>query len=860
MKKVLLVDGNNILHRAYHGLPLLKTSDGRYTNAVFGFLKMLKKVLDSEQPTHVAICFDKGKNTFRHRMFPEYKGQRKPTDPELAEQFPLIREVMALNGYICLESDEYEADDLMGTLAKKAVADGGEAIIFSGDKDLLQVLGDGITVISGKKQLTDLVKTDAVAFHEKYGLEPIRLIDLKGLMGDSSDNIPGVKGVGEKTALKFLTEYETLENLYDHIEDLPKNKMREKLVNDRGSAFLSKELATIITDVPLDLTWDDLVPKTKDYDRLMPLYRDLEFKGYLKELEDERPHDLFSENLFDIAMQERPFDFEIIRDHRSFLKENTLALFNENDTLYLASKNRSVMALSWETDRDAICEILENANIDKICAELKSLYHHCFDFDIHPVSIVDAIEIAAYLDDANLTSYRLSELSRLYLKTDTYLFDEDRFYAETCLIFDLRDVLKKCLEEKNSLALYNNVELPLTAVLADMEHCGIRVDKNTLLQMSEELGEQIDAITEDIYRLAGEEFNINSSKQLSVILFEKLGLPKGKKTKTKTGYSTNSEVLEKLHGAHPVIEKILEYRMLSKLKSTYTDGVGKFISPGENRIHTKFLQTVTTTGRLSSADPNLQNIPVRVEEGRKIRKAFIASDEDHILLAADYSQIELRLLAHFSEDPILISSFLSGEDIHARTAGEIFGVPQGEVTSEMRRAAKAVNFGIIYGISSYGLGNDLGISRKQAQEYIDGYFARYENIKEYLEGTVVKAKACGYAETLMGRRRYLPDLMSKNFNSRSFAERTAMNTPLQGSAADIIKLVMVKLHAALAEQGFESKVILQVHDELILDCPRSEMERVIPFVKEVMEQTVSLRVPLTVDMKAGDNWYHMEKL
>lgn len=858
MKKVLLIDGNNILHRAYHGLPLLKTTDGRYTNAVFGFLKMLHKILEQEQPTHVAVCFDKGKNTFRHKKYPEYKAQRKPTDPELVEQFPLIREVLSLNGYRCLESDDFEADDLMGTLAKKAAAEGDEAVIFSGDKDLLQVLGDHITVVSGKKQLTDLVKVDENNFREKYGLAPIRLIDIKGLMGDTSDNIPGVVGVGEKTALKLLTTYETVENLYDHLEELPKNKLLEKLTRDRDMAFLSKELATIITDVPLSVSWEDLIPREKDFDRLMALYRELEFRGLLKDLEAEQPHDLFSDNLFDMAEKKRPFEIEI-DEKGSFLQSaKEVAVCCDGGALYLADRDFHCTRLSWQNDADRMAEILGDESVKKYCVDLKSLYHHCFDAKISLGGVADAVEIMAYLDEANVASYQSGALAYRYLKYDTFLFEEEKPYAETALLFELAEILYRNLEEKGCLSLYREVELPLVRVLADMEYQGIRVDRDTLQRLSKEMGEELDGIVRRIYDYAGEEFNINSTKQMAVILFEKLELPKGKKTKT--GYSTNNEVLEGLRGFHPIIEEILQYRMLSKLKSTYTDALGKLISPQTGHIHTKFLQTVTTTGRLSSADPNLQNIPVRVEAGRQIRKAFVASDEDHILLAADYSQIELRLLAHFSDDPVLIESFIQQEDIHTRTAGEIFDVPAEEVDGDMRRAAKAVNFGIIYGISSYSLGNDIGVSRKTAQDYIDGYFARYPNVKNYLDQKVADAKAEGYAETLMGRRRYLPDLTSKNYNLRSFAERTAMNTPLQGSAADIIKLVMVKLYEAMENQHLKSKLILQVHDELILDCLKSELDIVKPLLKDVMEHTVSLKVPLTVDMKAGNDWYHMEEI
>lgn len=865
MKKVLLIDGNNILHRAYHGLPLLKTKDGRYTNAVYGFLKMLQKILEQEKPTHVAICFDKGKNTFRHRKYPAYKAQRKPIDPELLEQMPLMREVLEWNGYVCLDSDEYEADDLIGTLAVKTAREGDNAVIFSGDKDLLQVLGDRISVVSGKKQLTDLVKTDESHFREKYGIAPVQLIDLKGLMGDPSDNIPGVMGVGEKTALKLITAYDSVENLYDHIDELPKNKMTEKLVNDKEMAFLSKELATIITDVPLGFSWDDLIPKDKKTDQLRTLYRDLEFRGYLRELEEGKPpvkreqSTASSGNLFDLAaVKEKPFDVKMAGGVKELLNRKEIGVCLGGDYLYLATAENTFCRLLLKEQAAEIAGILSNEQIKKYCADLKEIYHYCFEKGIIPGLMSGAVEIMAYLDDSNCGSYQLSALADRYFKYDTFLFGEEKTAAEAALILPLKEILTKKLTEKDCLALYQDVELPLVRVLADMEYRGIRVDKQTLKQMSGELGAQLEAITERIYQLAGETFNLNSPKQMSVVLFEKMALRHGKKTKT--GYSTNNEVLESLRDVHPIIEEILNYRQLAKLKSTYTDALEKLISDKTGHIHTKFLQTVTTTGRLSSADPNLQNIPIRVEEGRKIRKAFSATDDAHILLAADYSQIELRLLAHFADDPVLIESFINNEDIHTRTAGEIFNVPMEQVDRNMRRTAKVVNFGIIYGISSYSLGNDLGITRKMAQEYIDGYFARYPNVKHYLEHAVAEAREKGYATTLMNRRRYLPDLHSKNFNLRSFAERTAMNTPLQGSAADIIKLVMVRLYDALREGGYQSKMILQVHDELIIDCRKDELDRVKPLLREVMEHTVALRVPLTVDMKAGNDWYQMEKI
>lgn len=859
MKKVLLVDGNNILHRAYHGLPLLHTADGRYTNAVFGFLKMFRKIKAQIQPQYIAICFDKGKHTFRHQMYAGYKAQRKPTDPELVQQFPLIREVMALNGYYCLESDEYEADDLMGTLAKKAAAEGMNAVIFSGDKDLLQVLDDKITVISGKKQLTDFAENTVATFREKYDLEPIQLIDMKSLMGDASDNIPGIRGVGEKTALKYLSKYGTLESFYDHVDELPKGKTKEKILADRENAFLSKKLATICTEVPLDITWEDLIPGEKDYDKLSTLYRELDFRNELDDLKKEMPRESeYSYNLFDMEVKNRPFEI-VIESTPDFLKQyQRIGLWAEKDRLIAATEDYHALFLSPEKDEETIRSIFANTTLKKYCADLKSLYHFALEHRLELKGVEDAVEILAYLDDPEQSSYQTSRLCFRYLKQDTYLFEEDRPLAETALIPSLCDKLREKLSEKDCLSLYTDVELPLVRVLANMEHQGIRVDRKTLIEISSSLGERIETATNRIYDYAGERFNLNSSRQTAAILFEKLHLPTGKKNKS--GYSTDTEVLEGLKKIHPIAAEILNYRMLSKLKSTYSDALGKLIDEKTGRIHTKLLQTVTATGRLSSADPNLQNIPIRMEDGRKIRKAFWASDEDHILLSADYSQIELRLLAHFSGDPVLIDSFQKEEDIHRRTASEIYHTPLEEVTSEMRQTAKTVNFGIIYGMSSYSLGNDLGVSRNIAQLYIDNYFLHYPKVKRFMEHIIEDAKETGYTVTLMGRRRELPNIANKNQKIRAMTERMAMNTPLQGSAADIIKLAMVKLFRAMEERQLKSKLILQVHDELIIDCLKSELEEMKALLKDSMEQCVSLRVPLTVDMKTGKNWYETEKI
>ena len=867
-KSILVIDGNNIMHRAYHGMPLLRTEDGRYTNAVFGFLKMLKKAEEELSPDYEVICFDKGKNTFRHRLFEGYKAQRKPMDPELSEQFPLIRQVLEANGYTWLEHEEYEADDLMATVASKAAQQGMEAVIFSGDKDLLQMLDDNIRVLSGRKKLDDLKLVTAEDFRAQYGLEPKALIDLKGLMGDSSDNYPGVKGVGEKTGLKLLQQYGSLEGIYANEDNLPENKLKEKILAEKESAFLSKKLATIVTDVPFEREITDFTVGTKDYEVLSQLYSNLEFRSFLKEIEDERESNGGEPDLFAMAGAEKPFEITYCHNISGLHTDNGVSLLSAADTLYLADGDYNVYKtdININIDNNEIPDfsglkaILEDSSIKKYISGFKELCRFCLkrEIDLDYDSVVDACELMAYLLDADGSYYDAVSLVKKYLDIDLYIFEEEKLAAACCSLFELCKTLRTRLDKYELTRLYECVELPLTPVLADMEHTGIRVDKKVLSEMSSELGEEITLLEQSIYKLAGEEFNLNSPKQMSVILFEKLKLPAGKKTKS--GYSTGSEILEGLAPSYPICSEILRYRMLSKLKSTYTDALDKYISPRDGKIHTAFLQTVTSTGRLSSADPNLQNIPVREQEGRRIRKAFAAGDDEHILVAADYSQIELRLLAHFAGDPVLMEAFRNNEDIHARTAADISGIPMSEVTRDMRRAAKTVNFGIIYGMSSYSLGNDLHISRREAEEYMEAYFKRYPRVKEYQNAAVEEATANGYALTMMGRRRYLPDLKNRNFNLRSFAQRNAMNMPLQGTAADIIKIVMVALFAKLKDKGLKSKIILQVHDELILDCLKSEEEAVIKLLHDVMEHTVSLSVPLPVEVKTGENWLDMNKI
>ncbi|MEG2638042.1 MAG: DNA polymerase I [Clostridiales bacterium] len=881
MNKILLVDGNNVLHRAYHGLPLLKTSDGRYTNAAYGFMMMLQKIIDQEKPTHIAICFDKGKNTFRHQKFPEYKAQRKPIDAELVEQFPLIREVLAQNGYKTLEMDEFEADDIIGTLAKRGQDKGDDVIIFSGDKDLLQMLNEHVKVISGKKTLADLVVTDVAAFEEKYQITPKRLIDLKGLMGDASDNLPGVAGVGEKTALKLLHQFDSLTELYEHIEELPKNKLKEKLEKDKENAFLSKELATIVDDIPLEITMEEMIPQEKNWVALAKLYKDLEFRSLLRGVETQaakvaKTHkeesdmdSLFAEDnqeslsLFEETNRETNVEYNEVLNYEEMLKScltGEIVVLAGDEQVIIATKSQDVAVFNLEIENHRLLlnSFFKDTRAKIISHNYKALIHSAENRGIEIKCFGDDLEIMAYLLDATISDYSMEYLISHYLNEDIFSLESGkRNQTAAVLGFKLYEKLYSEIDKYEMRYLYENVERPLILVLADMESVGIHVDSHNLQVMSEELETKLAEITASIYEYADMEFNINSPKQIGEVLFGKLGLPAIKKTKT--GYSTNNEVLENLYDKHPIIQEILLYRQLAKLKSTYSDALEKLISPKDNAIHTVFRQTVTATGRLSSTEPNLQNIPVRLEEGRKIRKAFTAKDKNSVLLAADYSQIELRILSHYAGDEGLISSFVNNEDIHARTAGEIFDVPLDKVDKAMRRKAKAVNFGIIYGISGYGLGRDLGIGRIEAKEYIDKYFQRYPGVQDYLHNVVEEAKKNGYVTTLMGRRRYLPDINHKNFQMRSFAERTAMNTPIQGTAADIIKYAMVELFKRLNQAGLRSKMILQVHDELILDCPKNELAKTAELLKEVMENAVQLKVPLLVDVKTGEDWYSLEK-
>lgn len=861
----VLIDGSSLVHRAFYALPPLTTATGLHTNAVYGFATMLLKLLDDSQPAAVAVAFDKGKITFRNALFADYKGHRKATPVELAEQFPLVRELVESLGIPSLELEGYEADDIVGTLARQAEAEGFRVIIVSGDKDVFQLLSPKTEVWMTRKGISDLERVDEGAFQEKYGFPPERFVDWKGLTGDSSDNIPGVPGVGDKTATKLLLEHATLEGVLAAVDQVSGPKLKANLATYCEQARLSKTLATIDCAVPVTFVGADFV-MNPDAARVAELFTRLEFKSLLErwqkrqapagdavvataEVEECVPCAL-TEEVIAVIRQQGQLPLVPVVEGR--LPDLICAEFS----CCVAGKTYIVNKADGALWTDFLA-LLAEPQVRKILWDAKVLWQVALQEGWEVANVAFDIQLAAYLLDPSASSYPAAALLERYcgrtVQEPIYKADHRRWQLWLAAqLSELHDQLREQLDSFALGPLFEKIELPLAAVLAEVELTGIRVDATHLLQMDAEVAEKVEWLLREIQQSAGETFNVNSSKQLAVILFEKLGLPVIKKTKT--GYSTDAEVLEKLAGTHPVVDKILEYRLYTKLKSTYLEGMLPLIHPRTGRIHTRFNQTVTATGRLSSSEPNLQNIPVRTELGRRIRELFVPGNGYDYLLSADYSQIELRILAHISQDDNLLDAFRKSQDIHSRTAAEVFRVPMEQVTAEMRSRAKAVNFGIVYGISDYGLSQNIGVSRKEAASYIENYFARYHGVKEFIDRVVAEARRDGYVSTLLGRRRYLPDINSRNFSLRSFAERTAMNTPIQGAAADIVKKAMLDVHAALKAGGLHSRVLLQVHDELVLEVPEREAAMVAKLVKETMEQAVQLSVPLTVDTKLGTNW------
>ena len=875
MNKLVLIDGNSLSFRAFYALPLLSNKAGIHTNAILGFAKLLEKIIREEQPTHFLVAFDAGKTTFRHSKYSEYKGGRQKTPPELSEQFPYIRQLLDAYHIKHYELENYEADDIIGTLSKEADQNDFETIIVTGDRDLTQLATQNVTIYYTKKGVTDVDHYTPEFIAEKYnGLKPIQIIDMKGLMGDSSDNIPGVAGVGEKTAIKLLNQFDSVEGVYENIDKVSGKKLKEKLELSHEDALMSKELATINRHSPIEVTLSDTkLSDIKDNHEKIELFKKLEFKQLLADI-DNKASEFEQEQKqvsFDILptfeyvdfnhLDEAVIHFEI--DGSNYLKDDILKFGFYDKERYIVVDADNIK------DYPELIKWLENENSKKVVYDAKKTFVIAHRLNITIQNIVFDAMLASYIIDPSRTIddvYSVvTNYHQTYVKEDVSIYGKGKkrqvpdteilnthIASITKSIDAVKPLMEKELESHQQMNLLKDLELPLARILSKMEEIGIYTDINDLQRMQQELQEKLELLVQRIHDVAGEEFNINSPKQLGVVLFETLKLPVIKKTKT--GYSTAVDVLEQLQNEHPIINDILEYRQLAKLQSTYVEGLQKVIS-NDKRIHTRFNQTLAQTGRLSSVDPNLQNIPIRLEEGRKIRKAFKPSSEDSVILSADYSQIELRVLAHITQDDSLKEAFIHGQDIHTATARKVFGVEAEEVTDLMRRQAKAVNFGIVYGISDYGLSQSLNITRKEAKIFIDDYLASFPGVKQYMSDIVKDAKANGYVETLLHRRRYIPDITSRNFNLRGFAERTAMNTPIQGSAADIIKLAMVEFDKQVQHTSYKAKLLLQVHDELIFEVPKSEVEEFSLFVEDIMEHALDLDVPLKVDSNYGPTWY-----
>lgn len=870
-----MIDGNSLSFRAFYALPLLSNKAGIHTNAILGFAKLLEKIIREEQPTHFLVAFDAGKTTFRHSKYSEYKGGRQKTPPELSEQFPYIRQLLDAYHIKHYELENYEADDIIGTLSKEADQNDFETIIVTGDRDLTQLATQNVTIYYTKKGVTDVDHYTPEFIAEKYnGLKPIQIIDMKGLMGDSSDNIPGVAGVGEKTAIKLLNQFDSVEGVYENIDKVSGKKLKEKLELSHEDALMSKELATINRYSPIEVTLNDTkLSDIKDNHEKIELFKKLEFKQLLADI-DNKASEFEQEQKqvsFDILptfeyvdfnhLDEAVIHFEI--DGSNYLKDDILKFGFYDKERYIVVDADNIK------DYPELIKWLESENSKKVVYDAKKTFVIAHRLNINIQNIVFDAMLASYIIDPSRTIddvYSVvTNYHQTYVKEDVSIYGKGKkrqvpdteilnthIASITKSIDAVKPLMEKELESHQQMNLLKDLELPLARILSKMEEIGIYTDVNDLQRMQQELQEKLELLVQRIHDAAGEEFNINSPKQLGVVLFETLKLPVIKKTKT--GYSTAVDVLEQLQNEHPIINDILEYRQLAKLQSTYVEGLQKVIS-NDKRIHTRFNQTLAQTGRLSSVDPNLQNIPIRLEEGRKIRKAFKPSSEDSVILSADYSQIELRVLAHITQDDSLKEAFIHGQDIHTATARKVFGVEAEEVTDLMRRQAKAVNFGIVYGISDYGLSQSLNITRKEAKIFIDDYLASFPGVKQYMSDIVKDAKANGYVETLLHRRRYIPDITSRNFNLRGFAERTAMNTPIQGSAADIIKLAMVEFDKQVQHTSYKAKLLLQVHDELIFEVPKSEVEEFSLFVEDIMEHALDLDVPLKVDSNYGPTWY-----
>lgn len=883
-KQLLLIDGNSIVFRAFFAMhnqiDKFTNKDGLHTAAIYGFKLMLDHVLDKFHPDAALVAFDAGKVTFRTKMYDDYKGGRNKTPDELTEQFPYVRELVEACGLHSYELKNYEADDIIGTLAKEGDEAGYETLIVTGDRDLTQLASDHTTVAVTHKGVTDTEHYTPAHVEEKLGITPRQIIDMKALMGDSSDNYPGVTKIGEKTAIKLVKQFGSVENLYDHIDDLKKSKMKEHLVEDEEIARQCKTLATILQDAPLEISLDDIAYRGEQTEKLVAFYQQMGFKSFLAKMDlapeegadDSAPvkyTELTADNLAAVDQLKDELSFYLEMPDANYHTSPFAGFVIGDGTTWLVSRDAELLK------QDPLKKLLESSAVAKnvFNAKAQIVGLHRLRIDLRNVDF--DLLLASYLLNTNDNSNDLGQVALEHdyheVATDEEVYgkgakraipdDDQTFYTHLAqkarAINDLRDPLFKKLDDNQQTPLYTDIEVPLTRVLAAMEITGIKVNAQTLKDMGSKLTERLADIEDQIYAAAGEEFNINSTKQLGHILFEKLKLPVIKKTKT--GYSTAVDVLEKLADQAPIVEDILQYRQIAKLQSTYITGLLKVIHSSDQKIHTRYLQTLTQTGRLSSVDPNLQNIPVRLPEGRLIRKAFVPSHEGWQIFSSDYSQVELRVLAHITGDKNLQEDFKNGEDIHASTARRIFHLPaDAEIDRNMRRRAKAVNFGIVYGISDYGLAQRIHVSRSQAHEFIQNYFKEFPGVKKYIDDTIAFAREHGYVETITHRRRYLPDIHAKSFSQRSFAERTAMNTPIQGSAADIIKIAMIRMKEEIKQRQLQARMLLQIHDELVFEAPAEEIPVLQKLVPQVMDSAVQLNVPLKVESKVGNTWYDLK--
>ncbi|MBO4815661.1 MAG: DNA polymerase I [Clostridia bacterium] len=875
MDNLVLIDGNSIINRAFYGImgsKMLMLEDGTYTNAVYGFLSILFKILEDIEPKYLVVAFDLKAPTKRHKMYEAYKANRHGMPDELASQMPILKDVLKAMNICIVEKEEYEADDILGTLAKWGQSKDLDVTILTGDRDSFQLIDKNVKVRIPRTTMGKTENKDYTVerIKEEYGLEPLDLIEVKGLMGDPSDNIPGVPGVGEKTALNLIKEYKNIDGVYENL-DKQKGKLKEKLEQNKELAYLSRTLGTIDINAPIEKKLELFEKKEWNKEEVLEIFKKLKFNRFI-----DRFNLLSETNDVDNSKQEINVGVETLVDTSKikneiqsqkamyyYLDEENFIIYNPNDNTCYYIK-----------DVKEFKDIFEDSSILKCSYKQKEQFILLWNNGINPKNMMFDIEVAGYILNSNINKYTIEYLANEYLNFDIQVYLEsigisnkkeeqinlfeatnqnkqDGTYINSYIIFRLYTVLSEKIEQEKEADLFKNIEMPLVEVLASMEYVGIYIDKQELIEFGKELKEKIDILTNEIYTLTGEEFNINSTKQLGEVLFEKLKLTV--KKKTKTGYSTDVDVLEKIKHEHPVIEKILEYRQIQKLNSTYVDGLIPFIDE-TGRIHSKFHQTVTQTGRISSTDPNLQNIPTRMELGKKLRKVFKPKD-DSIFVDADYSQIELRVLAHISEDKNMIEAFSNDEDIHLHTASKVLNIPIEKVTKEQRSSAKAVNFGIVYGISEFGLGEQLGISRKKAKEYIDQYLEKYSGIKKFMQDIVEQTKEKGYVETLYHRKRYVPELKSNNYMVRQFGSRVAMNTPIQGTAADIMKIAMINVYNKLKEEGLKSKIVVQVHDELLIETVKDEKEEVEKILKQEMENVIKLKVPLVAELSSGMSWY-----